>query len=103
MIQTYRCDQEPPVFMAPHWFFNKSNNDHIKMQRHCLFQTLPPLGKTKLQSLICLEHVALERQAALTATCDERGREAEENNHIQKLQSRKMQKSLKVGLVFFSF
>ena len=72
MIQTHHSYQEPHVFMAPQClFFSKSSNEHIKMQRHCLFQTLHPLGKMKLQILICLEEATLERQAALMAMCDD--------------------------------
>lgn len=63
--------------MAPHSFFNKSNNDHIQMQRHCLFPTLPPLlilniasiekNKTEIPDLFGIRDI----EAALTATCDE--------------------------------
>lgn len=64
MIQTHRGYQEPRIFMAPHLCFSKSSNRHIKMQRHCLFQTLHPLGKMKLQRVICLEQVTLESSNA---------------------------------------
>lgn len=93
MTQTHCCYQKPPVFMASHSFFNKSNNEHII----CLLQTLPPLGKTKLQSPIC----DIKETETLTATCDEAGREAEENHHIQKLQAERCKRVEGLGWCFF--
>lgn len=86
--------------MAPHSFSNKSNNDHIKMQRHCLFQTLPPMGKTKLQPLICLEHVTLRQ---LQQPHVMKVREAEENHHIQKLEAERCKRVEGLGWCLFSF
>lgn len=45
--------------------------------------------------------VTLRRQAALTATCDEAGREAEENHHIQKLQAERCKRVEGLGWCFF--
>lgn len=102
MIQTHHCYQNPPVFMAPHLFVNKSNNGYINMQRHCLFQTLPPLGKNKTAVPDLFGTCDIEETGSSNSHCDEGGREAEENHHVQKIQAERCKK-LKdwVGAFFF--